>query len=231
MPYPLDDATANRLVNLFPRVLQREREPVQAALTLLLEAEEARRGAPDATGALGALALLQGTVLKEEYDLSTHAHHDAWRVDALVADVRGLIHVNARHGFAAGDALLRGVVGALKGAFPGARVVRLHGDCFAALLVPSSGLQLDEGAGNGSAARAEAALTEAARAALPAGAELPGFTLAQLSLAVRSPSHWQVLGPLVWAELERAFALARMGGERGVQRRTLELAGAVPLTP
>ena len=23
MPYPLDDATANRLVNLFPRVLQR----------------------------------------------------------------------------------------------------------------------------------------------------------------------------------------------------------------
>ena len=177
MPYPLDDATANRLVSLFPRVLQREREPVQAALALLLEAEEARRGAPDATSAASALALLQGTLLKEEYDLSTHAHHASWPVDALVADVQGLIHVNAAHGFAAGDALLRGAVAALKATFAGARLVRLHGDCFAALLLPSSGLQLDGGAGE----RAHAALTQAARAALPAGSEPPGFTLAQLS--------------------------------------------------
>ncbi|HET9450536.1 MAG TPA: diguanylate cyclase [Aggregicoccus sp.] len=227
MPYPLDDATANRLVNLFPRVLQREREPVQAALTLLLEAEEARRGAPDATGAQSALALLQGPLLKEEYDLSTHAHHESWRVDALVADVQGLIHVNAQHGFAAGDALLRAVVGALRECFPGARVVRLHGDCFAALLAPSSGLQLAAD----SAARALGALRAAAREALPAQAQAPGFTLAQLSLRVSSPSHWQVLGPLVWAELERAYALARLGGAAGVQQRSLELAGAVPLTP
>ena len=227
MPYPLDDATANRLVSLFPRVLQREREPVQAALTLLLEAEEARRGAPDATGAASALALLQGTLLKEEYDLSTHAHHASWRVDALVADVQGLIHVNAAQGFAAGDALLRGAVAALRATFPGARVVRLHGDCFAALLAPSSGLQL---AGD-SAARALGALQAAAREALPAAAQVPGFTLAQLSLRVSSPSHWQVLGPLVWAELERAYALARLGGAAGVQQRALELAGAVPLTP
>jgi Diguanylate cyclase, GGDEF domain len=227
MPYPLDDATANRLVNLFPRVLQREREPVQAALALLLEAEEQRRGAADATGASSALALLQGTLLKEEYDLSTHAHHDAWRVDALVADVRGLIHVNARHGFATGDTLLRGVVAALRSTFPGARLVRLHGDCFAALLAPSSGLTLAAQSG----AQARAALEAAARAALPAEAEVPGFTLAQLSLRVRAPSHWQVLGPLVWAELERAFVLARMGGAEGVQERTLELAGTVAVTP
>jgi hypothetical protein len=227
MHYPLDDATANRLVNLYPRVLQREREPVQAALALLLEAEEQRRGAPDATGASSALALLQGTLLKEEYDLSTHAHHDAWRVDALVADVRGLIHVNARHGFAVGDVLLRALVQALRGAFPGARVVRLHGDCFAALLAPSSGLTLAEQ----SAAQARAALEAAARAALPADSELPGFTLAQLSLRVRAPSHWQVLGPLLWAELERAYVLARMGGAEGVQERTLELAGTVAVTP
>lgn len=227
MPYPLDDATANRLVNLFPRVLQREREPVQAALGLLLEAEEARRGRADTTGALSALALLQGALLKDEYDLSTHAHHATWRLDALVADVRGLIHVNAAHGFATGDALLRGAVAALAATFPGARVVRLHGDCFAALLVPSSGLLLEAGAD----ARARAALALAAHEALPAQATPPGFTLAQLSLQVASPSHWQVLGPLVWAELERAFALARMGGVEGVQQRSLELAGAVPLSP
>ena len=224
MPHALDDATATALVQLFPWVLQRPGgDPVATAAQRLLDEERARRGAPDATGALNPLALQQGTLLKEEFDLSLHAH-GGWTVGGVVVDVQRLIHVNAQHGFKTGDALLAAVVRALAALFPGAKVVRLHGGTFAAVLGPISGLRVDAG----TAERTRTALGAAATAVLPPGATVPGFTVATLELTIEEPSHWQVLGPLVWAELERAFTVEKQGAAQGVQVRRLQLGGFVP---
>jgi GGDEF domain-containing protein len=224
MPYAIDDTQASALVALYTRLVQRSPEPVKVALQRLLDEEHARRGVPDATGALNPLALTQGTLLKEEFDLSTHAHHTGWTVGALIADVKGMIHVNARHGFPAGDAMLRAVVDSLRSQLPGAKVVRLQGDCFAALLVPTSGLSVTETLRESARPR----LAADARAALPSGAEAPDFTLALLELTIEQPTHWQVLGPLVWGELERAYTLEHLGQAGGLQRRRLQLGGFVP---
>ena len=106
----------------------------------------------------------------------------------------------------------------------GCPVVRLQGDNFAALLVPTSGLQVTPAL----RASARARLTEQARAALPPGAPAPDFTLALLELTIEQPTHWQVLGPLVWGELERAYVLERLGPPEEPQRRRLRLHGFVP---
>lgn len=227
MPYAIDETLATSLVTLYPRLVQRSPEPVKVALQRLLDEEHARRGVPDATGALNPLALTQGTLLKEEFDLSTHAHHAGWTVGALIADVKGMIHINARHGFPAGDAMLRAVVESLRAQFPGAKVVRLQGDNFAVLLVPTSGLPVTEALREPVRSR----LSADARAALPEGAEAPDFTLALLELTIEQPTHWQVLGPLVWGELERAYTLERTGNAGGLQHRRLQLGGFVPVRP
>jgi GGDEF domain-containing protein len=224
MPYAIDDAMATALVALYPRLVQRSPEPVKVALQRLLDEEHARRGMPDATGALNPLALTQGPLLKEEFDLSTHAHHAGWTLGALLVDVKGMIHVNARHGFPTGDAMLRAVVASLRAQLPGAKLVRLQGDNFAALLVPTSGLSVTEELREPTRAR----LVADARAALPEGAEAPDFTLALLELTIEQPTHWQVLGPLVWGELERAYTVERLGRAGGLQRRWLRLGGFVP---
>jgi GGDEF domain-containing protein len=229
MPYPLDDATATALIALNPWVLQRHRDaPVQAAVEVLLQAEQARRGHPDAkTGALQVPALTQGSLLKEEYDLSTHAHHDGWRVGAVIADVQGMIHVNARFGFPTGDAVLRATADSLAAQYPGARVLRLHPDCFAALLVPTSQLTVREDLDGPTRQR----LASDVRRVLPEGtpdADVPAWTVSLLELTVDAPSHWQVLGPLVWAELERTHVMVRSGRASGLQRRRLRLDGFVP---
>ncbi len=232
MPYPLDDATATALVALYPWVLQRQPQaPVQAAVEALLQAEGARRGHPDPkTGALQVPALTQGSLLKEEYDLSTHAHHDGWRVGAVIADVQGMIHVNARFGFPTGDAVLRATAQSLASQYPGAKVLRLHADCFAALLVPTSQLTVSEGL----AAPTRERLAQDVRRVLPEGtadAHVPAWTVSLLEVTVDAPSHWQVLGPLVWAELERAHVMERGGRAQGLQRRRLRLDGFVPGAP
>ncbi|MCP3140436.1 nucleotidyl cyclase domain-containing protein [Pyxidicoccus xibeiensis] len=229
MPYPLDDATATALIALNPWVLQRHRDaPVQAAVELLLQAEQARRGHPDAkTGALQVPALTQGSLLKEEYDLSTHAHHDGWRVGAVIADVQGMIHVNARFGFATGDAVLRATAESLAAQYPGAKVLRVHPDAFAALLVPTSQLTVREDLDVPTQER----LARDVRRVLPEGtpdADVPAWTVSLLELTVDAPSHWQVLGPLVWAELERTHVMVRTGRSSGLQRRRLRLDGFVP---
>jgi GGDEF domain-containing protein len=229
MPYPLDDATATALIALNPWVLQRHRDaPVQAAVELLLQAEQARRGHPDAkTGALQVPALTQGSLLKEEYDVSTHAHHDGWRVGAVIADVKGMIHVNARFGFPTGDAVLRATAESLSAQYPGAKVLRLHPDCFAALLVPTSQLTVREDLDVPTSRR----LAGDVRRVLPEGtpdADVPAWTVSLLELTVDAPSHWQVLGPLVWAELERTHVMVRTGRAHGLQRRRLRLDGFIP---
>jgi len=224
MPYALDDDLATALVTLEPRAARHAAEPVQDAVRRLLGEEHARRGVPDATGALSFRALTQGTLLREEFDLSTHAHHAGWTVGALIVDVKRMIHVNAQHGFAVGDALLEALVTSLQAQWPGAPVVRLQGDNFAVLLVPSSGLSVSEEKAEATRLR----LAQDARAALPEGADVPGFTLARLELTVEEPTHWQVLGPLVWGELMRAYTLEERGQAGGLQHRRLRLGGFVP---
>lgn len=228
MPYPLDDATATALIALHPWAVSRSPQPVQLAVETLLEAERARRGQPDKSGAIPALALTQGSLLKEEYDLSTHAHHDGWRVGAVIADVRGMISVNARFGFGVGDAVLQATVASLAAQYPGAKVVRVHPDAFAALLAPTSQLTVREDQKEATRTR----LAEDVAKALPAGTapeDTPGHTVTLLEFTVDQPSHWQVLGPLLWAELERAHAMERLGRTADViQRRRIRLDGFVP---
>ena len=224
MPYALDDTLATALVALYPRLVQRSPEPVKVALQRLLDEEHARRGVPDATGALHPFALTQGALLREEFDLSTHAHAEGWTLGALLVDVKGMIHVNARHGFPVGDRVLRALVASLQEGLPGAKVVRLQGDNFAVLLVPTSGLTLADAPRDALRARLAAAVA----GVLPEGAEVPDFTLARLELTLEQPTHWQVLGPLVWGELERAYTLERQGQADELQRRWLRLGGFVP---
>jgi GGDEF domain-containing protein len=197
------------------------------ALRSLLETEACRRGAPDpVTGALHLSALTQGTLLRPEYDLSVHAH-TGWEVSALTVDVKEMIHVNQEVGFAAGDRFLRAVAEALARAFPRAAVVRIHTDCFAVLFLPSSDAALTEA----DVGRVGGELTEAVasfRAREPALRRPVKFTVGGLLLRIVDPSHWQVLGPLLWGELERANVLARRGDAPAFQRRELRLDGRLP---
>jgi len=223
----VDDEVMKAVLALQPWVQSRpEAERFGAALQALLDAEAWRRGRPEAvTGALHLSAMTQGALLKPEYDLSVHAH-TGWTVGAVIADVKEMIHVNQEAGFAVGDRFLRSVASSLAGALPGAPVVRVHTDCFAALLVPSSGLDL---APEHLTVAAEALRrgTEDFRAREGAPRAPVEFTVSGLRLTVRDPSHWQVLGPLLWAEIERTHVIARRGLASGIQERTLSLDGRV----
>jgi GGDEF domain-containing protein len=231
MPLPLDEAIAEALVRLHPwvKALPKEEQPL-AALKALLETEGYRRGEKDSvSGALHVLHLTQGILLKGEFDLSVHAH-SPWEVGLLTVDVLELIRVNQVAGFPVGDGVLRATAGALQTAFPTAPVVRIHTDCFCVLFVPSSQLTLTEE----TEGLAHNALQEgmAAFGASEGKLRLPvDFTLGLAQLRVVDPSHWQLLGPLVWAEAERAHVLARAGKLPGVLRRSVDLAGRVAVEP
>lgn len=228
---PLDEAMVDAILALQPWVRNRpEVERFPAALGALVEAEACRRGAPDpVSGALHVSALTQGSLLKAEYDLSVHGH-TGWTAGAVIADVKEMIQVNQEAGFGLGDRFLRAVATALSAAFPGAPVVRVHTDCFAALLVPSTGLVLEAP----HALHAAEALRQAAdafRTREGAPRRSPEFTVSALRLSVVDPSHWQVLGPLLWAEIERAHVMARrgLGASAGqIQERELRLDGRIP---
>ena len=172
------------------------------------------------------LALTQGSLLKEEYDLSTHGHLPAWEVGVVMVDVKEMIRVNQALGFEAGDAVLREVVRALKALHPRAPVVHIHSDAFAALLTPSS----EETVSEELKARDAAAVRQALAALIQerTGQTYPvELTVSALRLEIAQPSHWQVLGPLVWAETERAHVLERRGQAPAVQARRIELGGAI----
>lgn len=198
-------------------------DPV-SGLESLIEAEEARRGFPDrVTGAFHSWALLHGSLLKNEYDLSTHAHHDAWEIGAVIVDLNRTIALNMRYGFEGGDKALRAVAASLMQLFPSAKTVRIHTDCFAVLLPPSAERPLEEGL----RALVQQTVPAAVRAVLPDDGEpvdAVSVTVALLRLRLKSPSHWQVIGPLVWAECERALTQAKLGRTEIVERR-IELDG------
>jgi GGDEF domain-containing protein len=215
MPENVDDVLAARIVAAVPWVQQREAPSKRflAALEWLVEQEEYRRGAPEAfSGALTPTALMQGAVLKREFDLSVHAH-TGWNAGAVIVDVKELIEVNKSWGFSGGDRVLRELSAHLRGAFPREQTVRMHGDCYAVLFLPSSGEEVT------SAVAASGLSTNLA------------YTLSALRLRVFDPSHWQVLGPLLVAEIERAHVMARRGLASGIQERELRLDGRVPTLP
>ena len=231
MAHTLDDATVETLLRLHPWVKSRPKEEhATLALSALIDAEACRRGAPDpVSGALNVLFLTQGALLKPEYDISVHAHAP-WQVGLLTVDVLGLIRVNQTAGFPAGDAFLRAVASCLASTFPMAQVVRIHTDCFCALFPPSSETEVTEELrtqGREALAKAVADF-RVKEPRLPAPLD---FTLGLASLRVVDPSHWQVLGPLVWAEAERCHVLARAGKTDGVLQRSVDLGGRVALTP
>jgi hypothetical protein len=73
----------------------------------------------------------------------------------------------------------------------------------------------------GLTARLEAELAEASPLPLT-------FSIGLLELTIVAPSHWQVLGPLVWAECERALVLARRAPYSGVLARRIVLDAGLP---
>jgi GGDEF domain-containing protein len=212
----VSDRVDTLLKAMFPMVSPAE------ATEALVDAEAHRRGQPDRiSGAFHALALTQGTLLKEEYDLSTHGHGE-WVLGAVLADVRELTVINMHHGFPEGDRVLEATFEALKSVAPGAKVVRTHADGFAALLGPTADQRVDEALGH----RAREALSKVTALDQPVA-----FTTGLLELTVTQPSHPQLLGVLAWAECERALAIARREPFTSVMTRRIALDGAVPLGP
>ena len=216
MPRLVDDALAEAAIALMVPHAQTHPAPddLKRALEQFVRLEQARRGAADPlTGALPVLALLQGDRLKREFDLSVHAH-TGWPVGAIIVDVKGLIRINAERGMRAADEVLVSAASALGRAVPGAVLLRVHGDCLAALFLPSTGLDLEE--------------AHLERVSVALGEAPVGFTVSALRLRIFDPAHWQVLGPLVVSEIERAHVMARRGLASGIQERTLRLDGRVP---
>ncbi len=226
MSFTVDDALEQKIVSLFPLATRPGKSRAQAALELLVETERYKRGERDATGAYHPFALLHGPLVKDEYDLSTHGHLAAWSVGIVTADLRGTIHYNQRYGFEVGDRALAAVVDSLEATFPKAKVVRIHADAFAALLLPSSELQLDPAV----KPRLHETIAERVTSVLPEdGARKPDVeaTIGMLQLEIVKPSHWQVLGPILWAEAERAHVVERSGKAAEIQRRRVVLDAAV----
>jgi GGDEF domain-containing protein len=199
---------------MFPMVSAAE------AIDAMVDAEAHRRGQPDrVSGAFHALALKEGLLLKEEYDLSTHGHGE-WVLGALVADIRELTVINMHHGFPEGDKVLRATVEALQSVAPRAKIVRTHADGFAALLGPTADQHVDEALGT----KAREALSKVT----VAGKRID-FTTGLFELTVTQPSHPQVLCVLAWAECERALAIARREPFTTVLKRRIALDGGITL--
>lgn len=215
MPNTISDRSERALLALFPNALGRP-DAASWLVDQLVDAELHRRGNPDASGAFHALALTQGTLLKEEFDFSAQAHSDGWVLGAVLVDPLEFTLFNMKHGFPAGDAALKAMVTAMKAATPDAKVVRIHTDGFAALLGPTSSSRATP--------EVLARTREALRRALP---EVT-FTMGLLELTVVEPPNWQVLGPLAWAEAERALMIARRQPTEALQARRVELNGRLP---
>ena len=205
------------LLALFPTAAGRPDAPTWL-VDQMVDAELHRRGYPDAvSGAIHALALNQGNLMKEEFDLSTHGHSDGWVIGAVLIDPLEFTVFNMHHGFPAGDAALKAMVEGMKEVCPTAKVVRIHTDGFAILLGPTADQKIS------------ADLLPKLRDVLPAKVGKPvKFTFGMLELTVVDPPNWQLLGPLVWAECERALVIARRQPTEELQQRRVVLDGRLP---
>ncbi|MBX7101320.1 MAG: GGDEF domain-containing protein [Myxococcaceae bacterium] len=210
------------LKELFP-ASQYDDAPVAFGVRALVDAERGRRGGKDpVSGAYHRLGLLSGALLRDEYDLSTHGHHERWVMGVLVVDPIELIRVNMEHGFAAGDEALRSITTALSTRFPLAKVVRFHSDGFAVLCGVTSQVTVD-----GALAKDVAAFLEGA-VRLPSGKLV--FTVGALRLEVKDPPNHEVLGALLASECDRALVLSRREVGHALQHRAVNLDGRLHLT-
>jgi GGDEF domain-containing protein len=227
MPHAISERSARMLLDLFPTA--QGRPDAQTWLVdQLVDAELHRRGAPDlVSGAFHALALNQGSLLKEEFDLGTHGHHDGWTIGALLVDPLEFMLFDMRYGFEAGDRALRAMVDAMRSVCPRAKVVRTHTDGFAVLLGPTAEQQVSDAL----LEPLRKALTERVAAVTPEGGEVRtvAYTLGALELTVVDPPNWQLLGPLVWAECERAHLVFRRTKQRAMLKRRVVLDGRLPV--
>ena len=215
MPHMISEKSERALLALFPNALGRPDAP-SWLVDQLVDAELHRRGGTDATGAFHALALTQGALLKDEFDFSTQAHSDGWVLSALLVNPLEFTLFNMKHGFPAGDAAMRAIVSTMKEAAPGAKVVRIHLGTFAVLMGPTASVQ----ASSELLAKTRESLTRAV-------AEMK-FTMGLLQLTVVEPTNSQLLGPLVWAECERALVIARRQPTEALQVRRVEMNGRLP---
>jgi len=227
MSHPITERSEKALLALFPTAQGRPDGPTWL-VDQLVDAELHRRGYPDSvTGAAHALALTQGQLLKEEFDLSTHGHADGWVIGAVLVDPLEFTLFNMRYGFAAGDAALRAMVAGMRQVCPTAKIVRVHVDGFAILLGPTA----DQ--------RVSAELLPRLREVLPAKvAEVTPedaepkkpvvFTFGLLELTLVEPPNWQIIGPLVWAECERALLIARRKPTEALQVRRVVMDARLP---
>ncbi|MFL5319898.1 MAG: diguanylate cyclase domain-containing protein [Myxococcaceae bacterium] len=220
------DDQAESLLRLYP-FARSQPNPLAHALQTLIEEERMRRGTPEPlTGAYSRIALTQGSILNGEFDLSTMGHWESWPIGAVIVDLKETILLNQRYGFQITDGALRAIGEALRARFRSGKLVRMHGDCFAVLLPPSSEVPMSESY----ATEIPALLTKAVLASLPDDGEPPpgiAFTPALLQLRIVNPPNAAILGPLVYAECERAYVLQRTGGATGIQERRVDLQGSV----
>ncbi len=227
MAHVISERAAKALLALFPTAQGRPDAP-SWLVDQLVDAELHRRGVPDlVSGATHALALKEGQLLKEEFDLSTHGHADGWVMGAVVVDPLEFTLFNMRYGFKAGDAALRAMVAGMREVCPQAKVTRIHTDGFAILLGPTA----EQPVTPELLPRLRDALPARVAAATPDDGEPKKamvFTLGLLELTVVDPPNWQLLGPLVWAECERALIIARRRPSAEVLRRRVVLDGRLP---
>lgn len=222
----IDDELVDTITELAPDVIEGRKHFGDGLQSVVLQALM-RKGIPDPqTGTLTRSYLIEGVLLRDTFEHPERGLDGEWSCGVVAVDVRGLVHVNDRLGMEGGEQMLKLVADGLRAFCPDRPIIRLHGDAFAALYPPPDGHNISDG----SPERLADALSALADERMPELAEHdlePAFTVAALDLVIDRPFHWRVLGPLVWAEAERAHVAVRTGQATGLQHRRIELDGFV----
>lgn len=222
----IDDELVDTITELAPQEVDGRKHFGDGLQSVVLQALM-RKGLPDPqTGSLTRSYLIEGVLLRDTMEQPELGLEGDWSCGVVAVDVLGLMHVNDRLGMEGGEQMLKVVADGLRAFCPDRPIIRLHGDAFAALYLPPGGHNISDGSPD----RLSDALTGMAQERMPELGEQglePRFTVAALDLVVERPFHWRVLGPLVWAEAERAHVAVRTGRASGLQHRRISLDGCV----
>lgn len=220
----LDDELVDTITDLAPSEVDGRKHFGDGLQSVVLQALM-RKGIPDPqTGTLTRSYLIEGVLLRDTLEQPELGTGGEWSCGVVAVDVRGLKLVNDRLGMEGGERMLKLVADGLYAFCPDRPIIRLHGDAFAALYLPPGGHNISDG----SPERLADALGALADERMPGLEEHdldPAFTVAALDLVIERPFHWRVLGPLVWAEAERAHVAVRAGRASGLQHRRIALDG------